>query len=248
MENFSKTMLIKSNQLGREIELQIFGKYGFTIMAFPCFSDNYDHSKDKGFIDSVANYLINGLFRIVFVPTIENRIWKNDSLDWHERSNIHRNYNGFLINEVLQNIFRIAGSPSPIITFGCGESGFFAANTYFRHPDIFYGTIAIDAFYDLRNLCGFSNWDENCYFNSPIDFLPNLQEEYWLIHLRAKKHVHLIATDKEDNFVSIEQTRKLKEILESKNIPHNFELAKPMDDDLFTNWQKLFSKIVNRYF
>ncbi|MCX7909030.1 MAG: hypothetical protein N2560_05880 [Ignavibacteria bacterium] len=248
MENLSKSMIIESNELMKEIELKVFGKYGFTLLAFPCAGDEYDELFDGEFVKSVENYLINGLFRIVYVPTVENRIWKNHTIEWKDRSNLLRNYNNFLINELLPNLFRIAGSPSPIITFGCGESGFFAANTYFRHPDIFYGTIAIDAFYDLRYLCGFDSWDENCYFNSPLDFLPNLQEEYWLIHLRAKKQVHLIATEREDNFVSIEQNKKLSEVLKSKGITHNFQVIVPKHSDIYFSWKEVFVDIVNKYF
>lgn len=248
MDIFSKSIVVQSNELGREVELKIFGRYGFIILALPCLKDSFDEEVDFGFVQIVENYITNGLFRIVFVPTVENRIWKNDGIKWEERSTLQSKYNNFLLNEVLPNLFQIAGSPSPIITFGCGEAGFFASNIYFRHPDIFFGTISIDSFYDLRFLCGHTNWDENCYFNSPLDFLPNLQEEYWLIHLRSKKQVHLIATDQEDNNDIIEQTKRLSNILLSKEIKHYLEIVPPLDDDRIKNWQKIFCSIVDRYF
>ncbi|MGB9772196.1 MAG: hypothetical protein ACPLX7_09540 [Candidatus Kapaibacteriota bacterium] len=243
MENLTKTLTIKSNELGKELDLRVFGKYGFTILAFPCVSDEYNEKVDNIFVESVKSFLVNGLFRIVYVPTVENRIWKN-SMAWKLRSELHMRYNNFLINEVLPNVFRLAGSPSPIITFGCGESGYFAANTYFRHPDIFYGTIAIDAYYDIRFLSGFDNWDDNCYFNSPIHFLKNLEEEYWLIHLRAKKQVHIIALNDADNSIAIEQAKELSSILNHKRITHNFSIGEYEGSEKIEKWQKSFRKVI----
>jgi len=248
MESISKTISIKSDELGKELELKIFGKYGFTFLAFPSFGDNFHEELDMGFVQSVADYLFNGLFRIVYVPTVENRIWKNQNMSLKQRSELHWKYNNFLINEVLPNLFRIAGSPSPIITFGCGEAGYFAANTYFRHPDIVYGTISIDGFFDIRHLRGNEEFDDNCYFNSPVDFLPNLNDEYWLIHLRAKKQVHLIATDRDNNSLAIEECRRMAGILAGKGITSNVEILPPQDDNPVINWQKIFSTIVSRYF
>ncbi len=248
MELAYKELKIKSKILERDIDLKIFGKYGFTMLGFPAMSDDFDEKVDLGFVESVQNYIVNGLFRVVFLPTVGNRIWKNADIDWNERSDLHRKYNGFLMDEVFPRLFRIAGSPSPIITFGCGDAGFFAANTYFRHPDILYGTIAIDGYYNLRYLCGFDAWDENCYFNSPMDFLPNLEEQYWLIHLRGKKQVHLIATDRENNVLSIQENKILSNILTQKGIPHNFEIVPPMDSDTVPNWHRIFQNIVSKYF
>ena len=35
-------------------------------------------------------------------------------------------------------------------------------------------------------------FDDNCYFNSPVHYLPNLSDEYWLSFLRSKHHVYLM--------------------------------------------------------
>ncbi|ROL57460.1 hypothetical protein D9V84_05595 [Bacteroidetes/Chlorobi group bacterium Naka2016] len=243
MEIFSKIITIPSNELAREVNLQVFGKYGFTLLAFPTVSDDFNPDVDAGFVNSVSNYIANGLFRMVFVPTIENRIWKN-SMERSACSELHKRYNNFLLNEVLPKVFQIAGSPSPIITFGCGEAGYFAGNTYFRHPDIFYGTIAIDAYFDIHHLSGYDYWDDNCYFNSPLDFLRNLEEEYWLIHLRAKKQVHIIALDEEDNQFAKSQALTLADILSQKRITHKLKIENYEGKDKIEKWQNAFKKII----
>ncbi len=245
MERLQNEIIINSEHLKRQMKITIFGNYGFVFLAFPLVSDEYSEENDRKIIDEVSDYINNGVFRFVFVPTVENRIWKNTELDWAERSNLHYKYNSFLVEEVLPSIFKIAGSPTPIITFGCGESGYFAGNSFFRHPDLFFGTVLFDAFFDIRRFCG-DRFDENCYFNSPLDFLPNLEEEYWLIHLRARKYIHFLA-DETDN-ESLIQAQRLSQILKSKNINHNFEQYNSTEGDKITIWSRLFVDIVKRYF
>jgi esterase/lipase superfamily enzyme len=245
MEEFRKEIVFESQNLERETKLTIFGSYGFILLAFPLVGDEYDEQVDSRFVEGVSDYIKNGIFRIVYVPTIENRIWKNADKSLEERSGLHFKYNSFLVDEVLPKIFRMAGSPTPIITFGCGESGYFAGNSFFRHPDLFYGTILIDAFFDIRRLCG-DYFDTNCYFNSPLDFLPKLEEEYWLIHLRTRKHIYLCVDEKDD--FSASQATQLSQILNNKSIKHTFEKYNISSENKFDIWSHIFFDIVKRYF
>ncbi len=219
MGNNISLLAIESNYLNRTIEVKVFGKYGFILLMFPSKSDEYEKETDGVIIDSVMNYVNNGIFRIAFVPMVANHIWNSNELIYEEKSTLHLNYNNFLIEELVPKFYEMAGSPTPIITLGCGEGGYFASNTFFRRPDVFWGMISIDGFFDIRFLCrGF--WDENCYFNSPLDFLRNLTEEYWLTYLKARQNIYVLASL--DNQVATTQSEYLQGVLKDKGIPGSF--------------------------
>lgn len=212
-------LTIESSNLKRVVEIKVFGKYGFILLMFPSKSDEYDENTDGFIIDSVMNYVDKGIFRIAFVPTVDNHIWNSDILSSEEKSFLHFKYNNFLIEELVPRFYEMAGSPTPIITLGCGVGGYFASNTFFRRPDVFWGMISIDGFFDIRMLCK-DFWDENCYFNSPLDFLRNLTEEYWLTYLKARRNIYVLAS--RDNQISAQQSEYLEWILRAKDIPGDF--------------------------
>ena len=61
------------------------------------------------------------------------------------------------------------------ITTGASLGAFLAANEYFKHPDLFRGVIAMSGSYDIRSYLK-GHYDDNVYFNNPMDYLPNLND------------------------------------------------------------------------
>ena len=126
--------------------------------------------------------------------------------------------NIIIIQEVLPAIFGICGGPVPIIACGAALGAYHAANHYFRRPDIFHGLIAMSGTYNIEHFSK-EYFDENCYFNSPIHYLPNLNDEYWLSFLKNKHHVYLLSGKGEKEHP--ENLTHISEILTAKNIPFN---------------------------
>ena len=85
-------------------------------------------------------------------------------------------YARYVEEEVVPFIRQACQTPDlRIATSGASFGAFHAANTLFRRPDLFDGVIAMSGFYDLGPdyLHGYS--DDNCYFNNPAWYLPNLE-------------------------------------------------------------------------
>ena len=118
-------------------------------------------------------------------------------------------------------IFRDCDGQVPIITSGVSLGALHAANTLFRRPDVFDGTIAMSGIYDLKEYSK-GYFDEDCYFNSPTDYLPNLTDQYWLNLLRSKHHIHILtgSGNYEDPGASLE----IGNILQSKGISHDLDV------------------------
>jgi esterase/lipase superfamily enzyme len=91
-----------------------------------------------------------------------------------------------------------------------------SANFFFRHPDIFDSVISLSGLYQLRMFIG-DYMDDSVYFNSPLSYLPNLNDPWYIDHYR-RSHI-IIACGQgawEDSMLA--DTLTLKNILESKGI------------------------------
>ena len=61
------------------------------------------------------------------------------------------------------------------MTTGCSFGGYHAINFALRHPDIVTGAVSMGGAFDIHQfLDGY--YDDNCYYNCPPDFLPNLTD------------------------------------------------------------------------
>src|SRR5437016_13842223 len=92
-------------------------------------------------------------------------------------------YDRYIVDELLPLIRNENGADARPITTGASLGAFLAANEYFKHPDLFRGVIAMSGGYDIRSyLNGY--YDDNVYFNNPVDYLSNLNDENYLPILR----------------------------------------------------------------
>jgi len=95
--------------------------------------------------------------------------------------------------------------------------GYHAANVVFRHPDLFDGLIALSGLYQLRLFVG-DDQSEGVYLNSPLRYLPNLDDPWYLDRLRAAKLAIVVGRGAwEDDMLA--DTRALRDVLAAKGIP-----------------------------
>lgn len=209
---------IQSEILQKEIQLAIYGHYGFALLMFPPTSDDYLENEKLGFIDTLKPFIDKGKFTVFSIETVNNESWLNPNISNEQKSQRHYEFNEFLVKELIQKIFQAcSGRPIPIISCGAALGAYHAANNYFRRPDIFYGVISMSGFYNIQNLSG-DFFNDNCYFNSPVHYLPNLADEYWLSFLKNKHHVYLMTGTGENENPS--HLTQLSNILKFKSIPH----------------------------
>lgn len=210
-----------STNLNKEMPLSIYGHYGFFLLLFPALSDVHTECKDNGLIDSIIPSIKKGRCRVVSITGNAYDSWLNSTKTNKEKSLSLLNYNNYLTEELLPFLFNQYGGIAPIITCGAAIGAFYAANTYFRRPDLLYGTIALSGTFNIQH---FSNnyFDDNCYFNSPIHYLPNLEDPYWLSYLKSKHHVYLLSGSGEGEYP--ENSLNLSNILKSKEIRHHIEI------------------------
>jgi esterase/lipase superfamily enzyme len=90
---------------------------------------------------------------------------------------------------------------------------------FFKHPDVFKGTIALSGIYNFRRfLDNYAGDSLDVYFNSPLDFLPNLTDPAMLDKYR-NSDIILCAGQGAWEGPMVADTLRIKKILELKGIP-----------------------------
>jgi esterase/lipase superfamily enzyme len=92
-----------------------------------------------------------------------------------------------------------------------------AGNFFFRHPDIFDTVIALSGLFQLRMFVG-DYVDDNVYFNSPLYFLPNLSDPWYLEKYCRSKIIVCVGQGAWEDAMLVD-AYALKRILEEKQIP-----------------------------
>jgi esterase/lipase superfamily enzyme len=210
-----------SPRLGKNMEVAVYGHYGFALLLFPTAAADYLEYERFHVIDAIAPFIDAGKVKVFSINSINNESWLNDWMNPRDKSIRHQLYNGYVIDEVLPFIHSKCSGRVETITAGASFGALHSANTLFRRPDLIDGCIAMSGAYDLKDYTK-GYWDEDVYFNSPIDYLPNLTDEGTLAHLRAKRHIHFVggqgAYEKPSSALDIGR------VLHSKGIPHEIDL------------------------
>jgi len=236
-----ETHTIKSDALGQKMDIAVYGHFGFALLLFPSISDSPFENEDAGMIDALEEQIEKGKMRIFSIGSVNFQSWLNDEIKPEKRSERHLQYNNFLLSEAVPFIFTKADGPTPIITTGAAIGAYHAANTYFRRPDLFYGTIAMSGTYNIEHFTK-GYFDSNCYFNSPVHYLPNMTDPYWLSFLQSKHHVYLLSGSGQNEYP--DNSRHLSSILSEKGINHSLDIWGDDCDHSYVTWTKMLKHMM----
>lgn len=225
-----------SPNLGKNMEIVAYGQFGPALLMFPSAAADYLEYERFHLIESIAPFIAANKCKVYSINSINSESWLNDKMHPRDKVIRHQQYNNYVIDEVVPFIFRDCDGAVPITTSGVSLGALHAANSFFRRPDVFEGTIAMSGIYDLKAYSK-GYYDEDCYFNSPVDYLPNLSDSYWLNLLRSKHNVQFLTGSGpyEDPNASLTIGR----ILGMKHIPHKVEVWGTEWQHDWPTWRKM---------
>lgn len=210
-----------SPRLWREMELLVFGHAGAKVLVFPTRDGRFHEYEDLGIVQSLAHKINAGHMQLYCVDSIDRESFYNAWSHPADKIRRHMQFEEYILNEVIP--FMAKKNPHHCtIAHGCSLGAFHAANMTFRHPYLFQKLCAFSGRYDLTMPVEcFSNlfegyYDDNIYYNTPSHFLPKLNCEWRLNHLRNIDIVFTIG--KQDPFLA--NNHHLSNILWSKGIWH----------------------------
>jgi esterase/lipase superfamily enzyme len=208
-----------SPSLGHDMEIKVYGYYGKPVIVFPAQAGRFYDFENFGMVDAIASFIEAGQIKLFAVDSIDGQSWANGSAHPADRARRHQDYDRYIVEEVSPFIRRHCGDTTEkFMTTGVSMGAYHATNFFFRHPDIFDTVIAISGLFRLNHFIG-DYMDDNVYFNTPLAYLPGVNDPWYLDQYRQSRII--VCTGQgawEDEMLGDAQA--LKGILEAKGIPH----------------------------
>ncbi len=222
-----------STRLGREMEMLIFGHAGLPVVAFPTSGGRFFELEDRGMVAAVGDRIDAGQLQFFCVDSVDLESWYNRAAAPRARINRQMRYEEYVLQEALP-LLRERNSDPRLVALGCSFGGYHAVNISLRHPDLFTGFVSLSGAFDLTNFLG-GYYDQECYYNLPTHYLPNLSDPWFLDRIRRASCV--LATGWDDQCLA--QNQYLDRILNEKGIPHRFHVWEALNSHDWPTWQRM---------
>jgi esterase/lipase superfamily enzyme len=227
-----------------DMPLVAYGHAGYPLLMFPTAAADYLEYERFYLVDSIKDLIDAGLIRAYSINSVNKYSLLNRESHPSWKVEMLSRYDNYIMEEVLPLIRNECGDDAKPLTTGASLGAFLAANTYFKHSDNFRGTIAMSGSYDLKTYTR-GYYDEDVYFNSPIDYVPNMNDEHLLGQLR---HKNIVIASGQGAYESPQSSRNFSNILNAKGIPHFLDLwGHDMTHD-WPTWRKMLPYFLGEKF
>jgi esterase/lipase superfamily enzyme len=209
-----------SPRVGKWMGIRVYGHYGSPIVVFPTSGGDEWEYENQGMIDTLGHHIDGGRVKLFCVNSVNDLSWYNKQAHPRHRSWMQAMYDAYVADEVVPFVFDHCRSPGiGITTTGASFGAYHAANTLFRHPHVFRRCLALSGIYDIRGFMD-GDYDDNCYFNNPIDYVASLSDPFYLHHL-AQDDVRLVTGD--GAYEDAGPTYRFSEVLHARGINHSVD-------------------------
>jgi esterase/lipase superfamily enzyme len=213
------------------MELLVFGHGGAPYLVFPSSMGAFFEYEDTGMVTALADKLHHGGLQLFCVASADRESWYNRGA--HPRHRVERAlaYERYLLNDVVPLIRQ--RNRHGIGVTGCSFGGYQAVAFAMRHPDVVSSCVSMSGAYNIHQfLDGY--YDQDCYFLCPPDFLPGLDDSWYLS--RYRRHKWVFATGEHD--ICLRDNEHISNLLTAKGIAHSLHVWQGMWHD-WPWWQKM---------
>lgn len=234
-----------SPSLSKDMPIAVYGHWGFALLMFPTAAADFLEYERFQMIHHLAHHIESGKVKIYSINSINNEAWFNHNMHPAHKIIRHQQYNNYVFNEVIPFIHN--DCQGRIMTISCGISlgAMHAANVLFQRPDLFDGGVLLSGTYDLKQFTD-GYYDDNIYFNNPVDYLPNLNDEWHLSHLRNSNHIHIVSG--QGDYEDPQRSIHLADLLRGKGIPCELDLWGHDMKHEWPTWYKMLPHYIETRF
>src|SRR6516165_3400401 len=225
-----------SSHLHRNMEWLVFGHAGIPMIVFPTSMGRFLDYEDRGMIAAVGHKYEEGALQAFCVDSVDSESWYNKQIHPRDRVLRHIQYEQYLIHELIPYI-RSRNSSSELALTGCSFGGYHVLNFALRRPQLVAHAVSMGGAFDIHQFLN-GYYDDNCYFNNPPDFLPNMNDEWFLSRYRQMKWV--LATGEWD--MCMDQNVKMAASMHGKGIPHWLDVWGDHTGHDWPWWQRMAVK------
>ena len=202
-----------------------YGHWGRPLLAFPAERGDAGEFERRGMVAAIEGLLAAGRVKLYCVDSFDGASWSDRSIPLEERARRHQLYERWILDEVVPYVCGDCGGAHELIACGCSLGAFHAANFALKRADVFPLAICLSGNYDPAAWDGWGERGDATYFNNPIDYVAHLHGDH-LSWLRAQVSLLLVCGQGqwEDTTGSLDSTRRLAELLESRGIRCELDL------------------------
>ena len=233
-----------SHRLGRELGIVVYGHWGPPLLTFPTSGGDEWEMQNMGIVAALAEHIEAGRVKLFSCNTNSRDSLYNKGAHPFHRSWMLRMFDEYVREEVVPFVWANCQSPG----LGLGVAGmslgaFYAMNAILKHPDVFKRCYAISGLYDMKRFMD-GQYDDNFYFNNPVDYLPNLSDGWYWEHYRSCE-IHIVTGSGpyEDKGPAL----RLAQILATKHIPHSLDDWGPLGGHDWPFWKRQLREYIGRW-
>jgi len=208
-----------SHRLGREMGVAIFGHWGPPLLTFPTSGGNEWEYQDQSLIGTLSPFIDAGRIKVFGIDANSSESFYNKGAHPYHRSWMQRQYDEYVVAEVVPFVHAHCQAPLPIATMGASLGAYHAANCLFKHPDVFKRCFALSGVYDMKSFMN-GMFDDNFYFNNPEDYMANLADP-WFYEQLSSCDIHLVTGN--GPWEDSSSTYRMSGVLSSKGIRHSLD-------------------------
>jgi esterase/lipase superfamily enzyme len=227
-----------------DMPLVAYGHAGYPLLMFPTAAADYLEYERFHLVDAIKPLIEAGQIRAYSINSVNKYSLLNRESHPAWKVEMLSRYDRYVTDEVLPLIRNECGHDARPLTTGASLGAFLAANTYFKHSDLFRGTIAMSGSYDIYNYLE-SYYDDNVYFNNPMMYLKSLDDDHHLPRLQQADSIVIVSG--QGSYEAPDRSRELSTVLNSKGIPNLLELWGHDVSHDWPWWRKMLPYYLGRF-
>jgi esterase/lipase superfamily enzyme len=208
-----------SPRLGLDMGVVVYGHWGAPLLGFPTSAGDEWELEHQGMTDALAEFIDGGRVKLFSINSINGLSFYNRGAHPFHRSYVQSVFDSYLREELVPFIWDNCRSQQAISTMGASFGAYHAANSLFKHPDVIKRCFAMSGLYDLKTFMD-GQYDNNFYFNNPVDYLANMNDPS-VLHQLAQNDIRLVTGH--GSFEDSGPAYRFSEVLRSRGIPHSVD-------------------------
>lgn len=209
-----------SERINRDMGVVVYGHWGPPAIVFPTSGGDEWEFDRQGVVDALGDLIEQGHSKLYCVNINHGDAFANRGAHPFHRSWMQHQYANYIREEVVPFVRDDCQSADiGITTIGASLGAYHAANMLFKFPDVIKRCFALSGVYDMKRFMD-GAYDDNFYFNNPVDYLSNLSDP-WVLGNLASCDIH-IATGT-GPWEKSEESYRLSGVLASRGIQHHLD-------------------------
>lgn len=233
-----------SLRVSKDMGVAVYGHFGAPILAFPTSGGDEWEQEGQNMISTLAPFIEGGRIKVFTVGAVTAESFYNAGAHPFHRSWMQSQYDAYIRREIIPFIQTHCQSPVAVTTMGASLGAYHAANTLLKHPDVVKRCYAMSGVYDMKRFMD-GLYDDNLYFNNPVDYVANLSDP-WMLGQLATCEIRLITGC--GPFEQSGPTYQLADALRARNIPHHVDDWGPKGGHDWPYWHHQMWTYVNSAF